>query len=179
MLMGVAGAGKSMQGRMFADEHGYAWISTGELLRVMVTGQRRQEMLAGKLLNDQEVISVVQRSFSLIDTNEEFVLDGFPRTRFQAEWLMNEVNEGRLHLTAIINMVASREVVRERLLRRGRADDNEAAIDRRFTEYESVTLPIVDFFRQAGAPVRDVDADQDAVTVHDEIMAYIDNANQN
>ena len=38
ILMGVAGAGKSMQGRLFADEHGYAWISTGELFRVFVSG---------------------------------------------------------------------------------------------------------------------------------------------
>ncbi len=62
ILMGVAGAGKSMQGRMFADEHGYAWISTGELFRVLVTGQRRQQMLAGKLLSDEEVIKLIDKT---------------------------------------------------------------------------------------------------------------------
>jgi len=38
-----------MQGKILADEHGYAWISTGEILRVLVTGKRRHEMLQGKL----------------------------------------------------------------------------------------------------------------------------------
>ena len=61
VLMGVAGAGKSLQGRLFADEHGYSWISTGELFRVLVTGKRRQQMLEGKLLSDEEVIALGQR----------------------------------------------------------------------------------------------------------------------
>ena len=45
ILTGVAGAGKSMQGKLLADEHGYAWISSGEIFRVLVTGKRRQAML--------------------------------------------------------------------------------------------------------------------------------------
>ena len=80
ILMGVAGAGKSMQGRMFADEHGYAWISTGELFRVLVTGKRRQQMLEGKLLSDEEVIQLIDKTLKqMVDTNQEFLLDGFPQ----------------------------------------------------------------------------------------------------
>lgn len=174
VLMGVAGAGKSMQGRMFADEHGYAWISTGELLRVMVTGQRRREMLAGKLLNDEEVIDVVRKTFSLIDTSEEFVMDGFPRTVPQTDWLLNQVRAGELQLTAVCNLVATREVVKSRLLARGRQDDTEEVIEHRFHEYETVTLPIIDHFREAGAHVYDIDADKDPITVHDQILSCID-----
>lgn len=174
ILMGVAGAGKSMQGRLFADEHGYAWISTGELFRVLVTGERRQEMLEGKLLSDDEVIALVDKTLKLIDLNEEFLLDGFPRTKVQTDWLMQEVKAGRLNLTAVFNLTASREVVKKRLLARGRQDDTEQAIEKRFHEYETMTLPIVDYIKQAGAPVYDIDADQDPITVHDQIMEYID-----
>ena len=67
ILTGVAGAGKSMQGKILADEHGYAWISTGEILRVLVTGKRRQEMLQGKLLSDEEMIAILDKVFELID----------------------------------------------------------------------------------------------------------------
>ena len=173
ILMGVAGAGKSMQGRLFADEHGYAWISTGELFRVLVTGVRRAEMLSGKLLSDKEVIALVDRTLSLIDLHEEFLLDGFPRTKVQTDWLLKEVEHGRLKLTAVFNLTASRAVVTKRLLARGRQDDTEKAIENRFTEYETITMPIVDYIRKAGAPVYDIDADQDPITVHDQIMELI------
>lgn len=174
VLMGVAGAGKSMQGRLFADEHGYAWVSTGELFRVLVTGERRAEMLKGKLLSDKEVIELVDRTLDLIDLNEEFLLDGFPRTTVQADWLLAEVKRGRMNLTAVFNLTASREVVKKRLLVRGRQDDTEEAIEHRFTEYETATLPIVEYFRKVGTAVYDIDADLDPITVHDQIMTYID-----
>lgn len=175
ILMGVAGAGKSMQGRLFADEHGYAWVSTGELFRVLVTGQRRQQMLEGKLLSDKEVIELIDKTLKqLIDTNQEFLLDGFPRTKTQADWLLEQVKQGRFDLTAIFNLKATPEIVKKRLLSRGRQDDTEAAIKRRFEEYDTVTLPIIDYFRQAGIAVYDVDADKDPAAVHDEIMRHID-----
>lgn len=174
ILMGVAGGGKSTQGRLFADEHGYAWISTGELFRVLVTGERRRQMLEGKLMSDDEVIELVDSTLkSLVDTKKEFLLDGFPRTKVQADWLMEQVKAGRFNLTAVCNLSATREVVKKRLLARGRQDDTEAAIEKRFAEYESLTLPIVDYFKQIGAPVYDIDADRDPQTVHDEILSYV------
>ena len=174
ILMGVAGAGKSMQGRLFADEHGYAWISTGELFRVLVTGKRRQQMLEGKLLSDEEVIKLVDRTLKMIDPSQEFVLDGFPRTIPQADWLLQQIHNKRLNLTGIINLVASPEVVKERLLSRGRQDDNEEVIAKRFAEYEASTLPILDYFRQEKVPVHSIDAARDPVTVHDDIMQHLD-----
>jgi len=78
ILAGVAGAGKSMQGRLLADEYGYAWISTGEIFRVLITGQRRQEMLKGKLLSDDEVINVMDKVLDLMDFREAlYRLSGF------------------------------------------------------------------------------------------------------
>lgn len=174
ILMGVAGAGKSMQGRLFADEHGYAWISTGDLFRVLVTGQRRQQMLEGKLLDDDEVIALIDKTLKLIDIKKEFLLDGFPRTKKQADWVLEQAKQGRFQLTAVFNLAASPEVVKNRLLKRGRQDDTEAAITKRFAEYDAVTLPILDYFKQAGVDVHDIDASQDPMAVHDEIMHYID-----
>jgi adenylate kinase len=107
ILMGVAGAGKSMQGRLFADEHGYAWISTGDLFRVLVTGKRRQQMLEGKLLDDDEVIALIDKTLKLIDAKKEFLLDGFPRTKKQADWVLEQAAAGRFQLTAVFNLAAS------------------------------------------------------------------------
>lgn len=174
ILTGVAGAGKSMQGKILADEHGYAWISTGEILRVLVTGKRRQEMLQGKLLSDDEMINLMDKVLELIDTKQEFVLDGFPRTVAQADWLMDQVHDKRFALSAVIHLTASEEVVRERLLARGRQDDTDEAIAKRFSEYRAVTLPIVEHLRQEGAKVCDIDAAQDPREVHDAILDCVD-----
>jgi adenylate kinase len=175
LLMGVAGAGKSMQGRILADEHGYAWISTGEILRVLVTGKRRQEMLQGSLLSDDEIIELIDKVFEMIDTKQQFVLDGFPRTIPQADWLTEQARSGRFNLDCIINLAASEDVVIKRLLSRGRPDDTKEAICRRIEEYEKVTQPILEHFKQEKIPVHDIDGDRDARTIHDEILALIDN----
>lgn len=174
ILMGVAGAGKSMQGKILADEHGYAWVSTGEILRVLVTGKRRQEMLQGKLLDDEEVTKILDKVLELIDTSEEFVLDGYPRTIAQADWLLNQAKQGRFRLSSVVHLRASEGVVRRRLTQRGRIDDSEDAIAKRFDEYHAVTLPIIDHFRKEGVSVYDIDADQSPTEVHDQILRYAD-----
>jgi adenylate kinase len=174
VLMGVAGAGKSMQGKILADEHGYAWISTGEILRVLVTGRRRQEMLKGKLLSDDEMIAILDKVFELIDTDQEFVLDGFPRTVVQADWLFKQTRENRFKLSGVIHLSASEEVVRKRLESRGRLDDTEDAISKRFQEYNSVTVPIIDHFKRLGVSVCDIDASRPPREVHDAILKCVD-----
>lgn len=175
ILMGIAGAGKSMQGRLFADEYGFAWISTGELLRVLVTGKRRQEMLQGKLLSDDEMIHILDKVFDLINLSEEFVLDGFPRTLPQAQWLLEQVNHGRFDVDVVFNLVASLDVLRKRLHDRGRTDDTDEAIAHRFEEYERVTKPIIDLYKARGIRVFDIDASKSPQEVHDDIRAHVQN----
>lgn len=170
ILVGVAGAGKSMQGRLLSDERGFAWISTGEILRVLVTGKRRQEMLEGKLLSDAEMIRMMDKVLDLINLSEEFILDGFPRTTKQADWLVDQVHMERFKITGIINLVTTEDVVMKRLQKRGRPDDTEDAIRHRFEEYEAVTKPLIKHLQENGIPVWDIDADQDPKVVHAQIM---------
>ncbi len=170
IFMGVAGSGKSMQGRLLADRLGYPWLSTGEFLRMLIAGERRRDMVAGKLLPDQEIISLVQKIFTVIDIDKEFVLDGFPRTVPQAEWLLTQIKYGQLQATAVVHLKASEGVVRERLLSRGRQDDHDDAIAERFEEYNEVALPILDHFRSAQVPVIDIDGEQSVEDVHNQIV---------
>lgn len=169
IFMGVAGTGKSTQGRKIADELGLPWVSTGEFLRMLISGERRKDMLKGELLGDQEIISLVRKIFGVVDTDHEFVLDGFPRTVAQADWLLSQVKHGQLKMTGVIHLTASEEGVKSRLLARGRQDDTEEAIDERFREYEQQALPIIEDFKKAGVPVFDIDAEQSVEQVHDDI----------
>lgn len=173
ILSGVAGAGKSVQGKLMADECGFAWISTGEILRVLITGARRNEMLSGKLLSDQEVIDVVDKVFELVDVKQEFVLDGFPRTITQADWLMDQVKSGRIKLTRVMNLVVDENTVRTRLTLRGRMDDKSDVVEERFREYHTHTEPILEHFKDLGVDVVNIDAGLTPERVHQEIMSKL------
>lgn len=169
VFMGVAGAGKSLQGRNLADEMGLPWVSTGEFLRMLISGEPRKDMVSGRLLDDEEIIRLVQKIFTVVNTEEEFVLDGFPRTAGQADWLLGQVKHGQLDVTAVIHIKASEEVVKQRLLSRGRQDDTEEAISARFADYTENILPILDQFKHAGIKVYEVDGDKSVTQVHDDI----------
>jgi len=170
LLMGAAGAGKSLQGHQLADQYGYAYISTGEIFRVLITGKRRNEMLEGKLLSDEEVIRVVDKVLELIDTKEQFILDGFPRTKPQVDWLLDQHKAGRVPLPTVINLEVSEAVIRERLQKRGRLDDNDQAISYRFQQYQAVTRPLLAYVKEKGIQVVDIDASRDPGAVHRDIL---------
>src|SRR3982751_5665832 len=98
LLMGIAGSGKGTQGTMLADSRGYHLISMREVLRMYVTGEQRERMLAGELLNDDEIIKIVDQVLKSLPDDKEVVLDGFPRTIPQAEWLLEQVKAGRFKI---------------------------------------------------------------------------------
>lgn len=173
LFMGVAGSGKSTQGRMLADALALPWLSTGEFLRMLIAGEKRTEMLRGKLLDDREIIAMLQKIFSIIDTSKEFVLDGFPRTDQQASWLLSQYQHGQLAINAVIHLTATEEVVRQRLIKRGRLDDHQTAITERFKEYRESILPILKQFREAGVIVCDIDGEKPVPEVHKTIIMNI------
>lgn len=173
IFMGVAGSGKSVQGRQLADELGLPWLSTGEFLRMLISGDRRKAMLDGQLLGDHEIIELVQKIFGMINPKEEFILDGFPRTAAQADWLLNQVKHKQLNVSAVIHIKASEEVVSSRLMARGRPDDYGDAIKKRFQEYEKATKPILEHFKEAGVSVFDVDGEKAVQEVHESILKAV------
>ncbi len=173
VMMGVAGAGKSVQGRWVADELGLPWLSTGEFLRMLVVGKRRQEMMEGKLLDDSEMIKLADKIFHMINIEENFILDGFPRTTKQADWLIAQHNAGLIKINRVIHLEASQEEVTKRLLDRGRQDDTEEAIAARFKEYAAVTLPIIKDFEDKGVTVEHVDGNRTPEEVHEDIKTLL------
>ena len=173
IFTGVAGSGKSVQGKLLADYLGLPWLSTGEFLRMLIAGERRKDMLAGKLLEDKEIIALVQRIFNVIDTKHEFILDGFPRTAAQADWLLSQVKHGQLKINAVINLVATESLVSKRLLKRGRQDDTKKAIKERIDEYNNKILPIIEHFKNANITVHDINAEQPVDKVQADIRKIL------
>lgn len=174
LLMGIAGSGKGTQGKMLADKHGFHLISMGEVLRMYVTGERRERMLAGDLLDDQEIIKIVEKVLASLPDDEEVLMDGFPRTIPQAEWLLSQVKAGRFKLRDVFHLVATREAVKERLMKRARIDDVEAAIEKRFDEYERSTAPLIKWLEEHDVKVVSIDAERPPETVNADIVSHLD-----
>jgi adenylate kinase len=173
LLMGIAGSGKGTQGKMLADAKGFHLISMGEVLRMYVTGKQRERMLAGELLDDQEIIRIVDQVLSSLPDGEEVLMDGFPRTIPQAEWLLEQVKAGRFKLKTAFHLVASREAVKQRLISRGRIDDKEVAIKARFDEYERSTAPLLAWLSEHGIDVVDINAERPVEEVNDDLVNYL------
>ncbi|HUD06975.1 MAG TPA: nucleoside monophosphate kinase [Candidatus Saccharimonadales bacterium] len=173
IFVGVAGAGKSIQGRMLAKDLDCPYFSTGEFLRSHVDKNIQNKMLTGELVSDEETISVLDDALDLHHNQGEFILDGFPRTASQAEWLIRESKEGRFKVTALIHLLASPEVIVPRLLGRHRPDDHPEAIKKRLDEYRRHIEPIVSKFKQSHVRVIEVNAEASVEVVNKKILSAL------
>ncbi len=174
LLMGIAGSGKGTQGKMLADQRSYHLISMGDVLRMHVTGKQRERMLAGELLDDDEIINIIDKVLSSIGDDGQVLLDGFPRTIPQAQWLMEQVETGRFDLSIAFHLVASRQAVKDRLMNRGRIDDVEDSIEARFAEYARSTEPLLEWLSENGVDVVNVNAERSVEEVNEDLVAYLD-----
>lgn len=173
IIIGVAGSGKSTQGNLLAESNNLRFLSIGELLRSKITDDRSEQMLAGKMLNDDEVINILSQALDELGDAPELILDGFPRSLYQAEWLLKQQQTKQYNITKVIHLVANRAIVKERLLVRARPDDNEQAISERFYEYENTIKPIISLFSQSSIKIITVQADRSADIIHQEIVSQL------
>lgn len=151
-LLGPPGAGKGTQASLLSDSLKVPHISTGDLFRDNISrgtdlGKEAQEYMdAGKLVPTSVTANMVRDRLSQSDAADGFLLDGFPRTIEQAELLEEMLKESGHSLDAVINYVVSEDVVVERMLARGRNDDNEETIRTRLQVYRDQTAPLIDHY---------------------------------
>lgn len=152
VLLGPPGAGKGTQAAILADALQVPHISTGDLFRENIgketeLGKLAQSYIdAGKLVPTSVTADMVRSRLAQDDAADGFLLDGFPRTVEQAEILGGMLGESGEKLDAVINYQVSEDVVVERMLSRGRKDDNEDTIRTRLQVYRDETAPLIDFY---------------------------------
>jgi adenylate kinase len=152
VLVGPPGAGKGTQAVTLSGRLGVPHISTGDLFRAHVgemtpLGKEAKRYLdSGELVPDSVTNEMVRERLAEPDAKVGFLLDGFPRNAKQAEVLGQILAESDTSLDAVIQLHVPEDVVVERLMARGRADDSEDVIRRRQQIYGSETAPLLEYY---------------------------------
>jgi len=184
VLLGAPGSGKGTQGELLATRLGVAHVASGELLRAHVSAESElgievaARLARGDLVPDDVVFEVVAEAVTAAcASGGGYILDGFPRTRAQAERAYELARPKGIAADAAIYLALDDDVARRRLAGRadrGRVDDaNAAAIERRLELFHANMRPILDFYEGRGILVT-VDAAATADEVTDAIFETLD-----
>ncbi len=182
ILVGPPGAGKGTQASFLVDKFNITHISSGDMLRAAVkegTDLGKQAdgyMKAGQLVPDDLVIAMIIERIAKPDCANGFMLDGFPRTRPQAEALDANLKNAGVVLDVVLLIEVPDELILERITGRRsdpdtgeiyhitfmpppadvagrviqRKDDTAEACTARLDKYHSETAPIVPFYEGQG-----------------------------
>ena len=177
VVLGRQGAGKGTQGERLARLLAVPHLSSGDQLRAAVAagtaaGQAAEAaMLAGELVSDDIVFDIMGERLARPDAARRgFVLDGFPRTRSQAEALLKLLLPAGLD--AAIDIDVPRDLVLERIAGRARSDDAPEAVKRRLEIYDEETVPLLRWFEEHGLLVT-VDGVGTADEVEQRVLAAV------
>ena len=176
VLLGPPGAGKGTQAAILSEKLNIPHISTGELCRAnigegtLLGVEAKGYMDAGKLVPTDVTARMVEDRLSQDDAANGFLLDGFPRTVEQAEILKDLLAKKDQVLDGVLNFQVSDDVVVERMLSRGRADDNEETIRTRMSVYRDETMPLIDYY---GEKIIDITAEGTIEEINDSAMKAI------
>jgi adenylate kinase len=121
ILLGAPGAGKGTQAALISEKLNLPKISTGDMLRAEVTagtalGQKVEQIMAnGQLVPDELIIDLLRNRIAKPDCGSGFLLDGFPRTVYQAEALSKAFLAEKIAIDHVIYIRVQDEDIIKRL----------------------------------------------------------------
>ena len=176
LIVGPQGAGKGTQAALLAESLGIPHVSTGDLFRANLAGGTelgrlaKKYMDAGELVPDEVTQEMVADRVAQPDAKPGFLLDGFPRTIPQADWLSGMLEKAQTPIDVVLLLTAPDEVLLNRMLARGRDDDTVEAIKRRLDIYHRETKPLTDYY---GGLVVHVDGVGAVDEVHERVLQAV------
>lgn len=197
-IIGPQGSGKGTQAKILKEKYGLVHLSMGELLREEgASGSQRGKEIKklidnGNMVPDDWTIELLENRIRKQDCKNGVILDGFPRTRYQAEQLRNII---KINLVIVLDLNEEQSI--ERLSHRRqcvkcgfittdkfkkcekcgsdlyqREDDTEQGIKNRLDFYHKETEKVIDFFESKGV-VYHIDGSQSIEEVDKQVDKII------
>ncbi|MDA1028783.1 MAG: adenylate kinase [Bacteroidetes bacterium] len=204
VLFGPPGVGKGSQAQFLSERENVVHISTGILLRRAIRSETELGLEAaayveqGKLVPGPLVRSLAEDAMTACNY-DRFVLDGYPRTIEQADWLAEFLESHQTHLNTVLSLVVSNQDIVDRLSKRRinrltgenfhldfkpppadlepgvivqRKDDLPEAILHRLEIYQASTFPVQEYYRSLGL-LQEIDGKGTFEEVYQRIITVI------
>ncbi|NJR49335.1 MAG: adenylate kinase [Leptolyngbyaceae cyanobacterium CSU_1_3] len=175
VILGGAGAGKGTQAELLHQKLGIPFISTGEILRTAIAtqtelGKQVQSLVeSGELVPDEQMIEWIGQRLTQPDITQGWLLEGYPRTAFQAEELDFLLDALHQRLDYAISLEVPDSILVERSRLRARTDDTPDILQRRLMLFHERTQPLLEYYQMRDRLLR-VDGSQTVEHVQQEIL---------
>ena len=156
IFFGPPGAGKGTQAKILSEYLNVSHLSTGDILRKKLLEndnlaiELKKIMASGNLVSDDILNSIVSSRLSK-ETSKGFILDGYPRTLKQSEFLDDYLLQTSSSINFYFNIKINFETLKNRILKRSseesRDDDNIEVLQTRYNEYINSTQKVSDYYQ--------------------------------
>ena len=156
IFFGPPGAGKGTQASIISDYLKVPHLSTGDILRKKLldkddlANKLKIIMSSGNLVSDDILNSIVSSRLKK-ESDNGFILDGYPRTLKQSQFLDSFLLETSSKINYIFNIQINFSILKERILKRSseesRDDDKIDVIETRYNEYINSTQKVSNFYK--------------------------------
>ncbi|MDC0497844.1 adenylate kinase [Alphaproteobacteria bacterium] len=184
VFFGPPGSGKGTQAKLLAKELNILHLSTGDILREKLSDddklsiKLKQIMSSGNLVSDEILNQIIADKLISEECCNGFILDGYPRTTSQSDFLLSFFKSNNLNLDIIFNFKIDFKLVEERIMLRSkqeqRSDDNLDVIKTRLDKYIEETYSVSQFFsKNFSQNFFTIDASQEIYKIQKELMNII------
>ena len=176
-LFGPTGSGKSEQGKLLSQKYHWTWVSARDQLMSLHDKDIQYALDHGMFVDDETMNGLMERILAKAkSSNKQVVLDGFPSTVRQVQWLIDR-DEIKNITGAIVLRVPHGELWR-RLMLRKRVDDTRAAIERREDSYDRAMTGMMRVLSKNDVFVREVDGRNEQKAVLERIEGVLADGGQ-
>lgn len=148
-MIGLAGAGKGTQAEILVQNYGAVAVATGDLFRNSNDPKIHEIMEKGNLVPDDVVVQLLREELQK-HSDKRVILDGYPRNIKQVELFESMLQEIKQAVELVLYLRISHNEFKQRLQKRGRKDDTEEAIEKRWQVFHEQTLPVVQHYQNEG-----------------------------
>tara|TARA_B100000965_G_C19553844_1_gene741292 strand:- start:600 stop:1169 length:570 start_codon:yes stop_codon:yes gene_type:complete len=183
VFFGPPGAGKGTQAKLISKYLNIPHLSTGDILRKKISGddyiadEIKNILASGDLVPDNILNKIVTENlFNNFDNG--FILDGYPRTVDQSNYLNIFLENNNIELTQIFSIVIDDDTIEKRIIKRShienREDDSVEVINNRIDNYNNTTLTVSKMYKSKNPNIfHEIDGNQDIDKIQSEILKIL------